>query len=146
MNSPTSPLLSLYLAQFLFGVLYASLIHWLSMKHYLPGSTAWSVVIGDAATLFIQWLFVRDGWNFGMTFGSFACSGFPMVITYLYRHQSNVIRARHTRRPWPTAAAKARDDAVMELAMMADEIANEKATVVSIVHRLHKLIGLLNSV
>jgi hypothetical protein len=121
-HSHASPLLSLFLAEFTFGLLYAWLIHWISVKKYLQGSTAWSVVIGDAATLLIQWLFIRDGWNPFVTFACFAFSGTPMVITYLFRHQMQVEKAKHTRRPWPTAAMRARDDVVMDLSSMIGEI------------------------
>ncbi len=120
--SPTSPLLSLYLAEFVFGLLYAALVHWISVKHYLRGSTAWSVVIGDAATLFIQWLFIRDVWNPFITFGCFAFSGFPMVVTYLFRHQQHVEKVKHCRRPWPTSAIKARDAALMDITRVIGQI------------------------
>ncbi len=139
-----SPLLSLYIAQFLFGCLYAWLIHWLSVNEYLEGSTAYSVVVGDAATMFIQWLFLPVTWHPMVTFGSFVCSGTPMIVTYLFRHEQKVLS--HKRRPWPTAALKARDEAIMELAKMAYEIVDEKASVASVVHRLHIVIGTLKSV
>ena len=119
-----SPLLSLYLAQLVFGILYAMLIHWLSMNDYLKGSTAYSVVVGDAATLFIQWLFLPEAWHPFVTFGSFAFSGLPMVVSYLYRHQKKVLLS-HKRRPWPTAALKVRDDAVMDITKVIADI--EKA-------------------
>jgi len=89
--APVSPLVPLFITQALFGVLYALLIHWLSVNEYLPGSTAYSVVVGDAATLFIQWIFLRDEWTSLITFASFACSGFPMVVSYLFRHQQKVL-------------------------------------------------------
>src|SRR5262245_7531458 len=73
----TIPLISLFLAEFAFGLLYAALIHWISVNNYLAGSTAWSVVIGDAATLFIEWLFFHDNWSPWITFWCFASSGLP---------------------------------------------------------------------
>ena len=152
MHDPrVSPLLSLYLSQLVFGLLYAILIHWISTKGYLKGSTAWSVVIGDGATLMIQWLFIREGWSPLVTFGSFAFSGSPMVISYLVRHQQRL--ESHKRRPWPTQAVRVRDDAVMEITSLADEIARktkEDAVRVQdlpdLVNRLHLLKSLLKSV
>ena len=119
-----SPLLPLYLAQLIFGILYSMLIHWLSMNDYLKGSTAYSVVVGDAATLFIQWLFLPEAWHPFVTFGSFVFSGLPMVVSYLYRYQKKVLLS-HKRRPWPTSALKARDDALMDISKVIADI--EKA-------------------
>jgi hypothetical protein len=62
----------------------------------------------------------------------------------LFRHQQKVLS--HKRRPWPTAALKARDDAIMELAAITHQIVDERATVASVVHRLHMVIGMLRSV
>lgn len=115
-----NPLLPLYLAQSVFGILYAMLIHWLSVNEYLKGSTAYSVVVGDAATLFIQWLFLREAWHPFVTFGSFVFTGLPMIVSYLYRHQKKVLS--HRRRPWPTAALRVRDDAVMDISKVIADI------------------------
>lgn len=123
-TSQAFPILSLYLAETIFGLLYATLIHWMGVKGYLKGQTAWSVVIGDGATLFIQWLFFRESWNPFVTLGSFACSGIPMIVTYLYRHQMMIEKAKHNRRPWPTAALKARDEALMDITKMIRDIEN----------------------
>lgn len=150
-NPHASPLVSLYLAELVFGLLYAWLIHWLAVNHYLEGSTAWSVVIGNAATLFIEWIFIPTGWNHLVTFGSFAFSGLPMVLTYLYRHQKRM--ESHKRRPWPTQAAKVRDEAIMALTGMADEISRKTKAgeiavqdMADVVNRLHLLRSLLKSV
>ena len=144
MNTPSSPVLALYLAEFLFGVLYAMLIHWLSVNDYLKGSTAYSVVVGDAMTLFLQWVFFQESWSPLVTFGSFVCSGTPMIVSYLVRHQQRVVS--HHRRPWPTAALQAREDAVSMLDLLADQIADGDVSSASVVHRLHQVIGTLNSV
>lgn len=132
MNGPhVSPLLPLFFAEIIFGLLYAVLIHWMGMKGYLKGQTAWSVVVGDGVTLFVEWLFFRESWNPFVTLGCFACTGVPMIVTYLYRHQLQIERARHTRRPWPTAALKARDDAVMEISLVIQEIEQAAETQVT---------------
>lgn len=120
--SLTSPLLSLFSAELVFGMLYALLVHWISVKHYLRGSTAWSVVVGVAATLLIQLAFVRSCWSPLVTFSCFAFSGLPMVVSYLVRYQTKVEKAKHVRRPWPTAALRARDEAVMDITHMIQEI------------------------
>lgn len=148
-----SPLLPLFLAELVFGLLYAWLIHWLGMNGYMKGQTAWSVVVGDAATLFIQWLFFRVTWNPFVTLGCFACSGLPMVITYLYRYQLKVEKAKHTRRPWPTQALKARSEAMKEINMIIQDL--EKAanagvvnagTMLSATNKLHLIKKILTSV
>jgi hypothetical protein len=143
----------LFLVEFIFGLLYAAVIHWLGVKGWMKGQTAWSVVVGDGATMFIQWLFIRAEWNPFVTFGCFAMSGAPMVITYFYRHQMLMERARHTRRPWPVAASKARDDALMEISLLIKDIetaANAGSvtagTLVSTSNRLHGVKKILTSV
>jgi hypothetical protein len=147
----TSLLLPLFLAQSVFGLLYALLIHWISVNDFLKGSTAWSVVIGDAATLLIQWLFIRDNWHPLVTFGSFAFTGLPMVVTYLYRYQRKVLS--HKRRPWPTAALNVRNNAVMDITKMIADIevaAKDNAVtagfLLGVVNKLHYVKKILTSV
>lgn len=142
-SAPISPLVPLYIAQLLFGVLYAWFIHWVSVNKYWPGGTAWSVVIGNTATLLIQWLFLGDTWSPLETFGSFAFSGTPMIVTYLFRHQQRVLS--HKRRQLGNTAMRVRDEVVMDLARMTHEIVDERASVASVVHRLHMAIGVLKS-
>ncbi len=151
--SPTSPLLPLFLAELVFGLLYAAIIQWLSMKHYFPGGTAGSVIVGNALTLFIQWLFIRPSWDPFVTFGCFACSGAPMALTYWWRSQAKVEKARHCRRPWPTSALKVREDAVMDITHMIGEIEraakDEKITagfLLGLTNDLHCVKKLLTSV
>jgi len=154
-NPHVFPLLTLFLSQFLFGLLYAGLVHWVSMKNFWPGSTAVSVIIGDGMTLFIQWLFFKDNWNPFVTFGSFACSGFPMFITYQIRHQMLVEKkkASHKARPWPNFASQIRDDVIMDVSKMIVDI--EQAAkdsqvtagfLLSITNGLHGIVKILKSV
>jgi hypothetical protein len=119
--SPSSLLLPLCLAELVFGLLYALLIHWIALHGWLKGNTAWSVVIGNSATLLIQWLFIPSSGPW-LTFMCFAFSGAPMAVTYLLRHQMRVEKAKHTKRPWPTAALRARDNAVMDIAGVIKDI------------------------
>jgi len=56
------------------------------------------------------------------------------------------IAESHKRRPWPTAAAQARDNAVMDLSMLADQVANQETDNAKVVHQLHQVIGTLKSV
>ena len=114
MNSQTIPLLTLFISQFLFGCLYAGLVHWVSVRNFWPGSTAVSVIIGDGATLLIQWLFIRTDWDPLVTFFSFACSGLPMFITYQIRHQMIVEKKKesHKTRTWPNIANQMRETAI----------------------------------
>lgn len=141
--SAVSPLLPLYITQLLFGVLYAMLIHWLSINEYLQGSTAYSVVVGDAVTLFIQWVFFPHTWLPLVTFFSFVFSGVPMIVTYLFRHQQKVLS--HKRRPLPNNAMRVRDEAVMDLHLIISKIVEKQMPDVEVVHELHELSGRLKS-
>lgn len=143
MNPHISPLITLYIAQALFGVMYALLIHWLATNDYLKGQTAYSVVVGDAGTLFIQWLFFPNNWAPIVTFGSFVFSGTPMIVSYLFRHQQRV--QSHKRRPLPNNAMRVRDEAIMDVSLMINRIVEKKAEVVDVVHELHQLNGKLKS-
>lgn len=142
-HSAISPLIPLYIAQLLFGTLYAILVHWLAVNDYLQGSTAYSVVVGDAVTLFIQWVFFPEAWSPLVTFGCFVFSGVPMIVTYLFRHQKRV--QSHKRRPLPNNAMRVRDEAVMDVSSMINRIVEKKAEVVDVVHELHQLNGKLKS-
>lgn len=151
--SPASPTLPLYLAELVFGLLYAWLIHWIAVNGWLKGNTAWSVVVGDGGTLFICWLFIPNEWPPIIVFICFAFSGAPMAITYLARHQMQVEKARHTKRPWPTAALRARDEALMDITMTITEIehaANRNEInagfLLTISNRLHCVKKVLTSV
>lgn len=151
--SPVSPLIPLFLAELVFGLLYAVLIHWLGLKGWLKGQTAWSVVVGDAMTMFIQWLFIREQWSPFVTFGCFAMSGAPMVISYFYRHQLLIERARHTPHAWPTKAKHAREDALMEISLVIREIEEAakqgnvtSGTLLTVSNKLHLAKTILNSV
>lgn len=143
MNPHVPPLIPLYIAQTLFGVVYAMLIHWLAVNEYLQGSTAYSVVVGDAVTLLIQWIFFPHSWEPLVTFGSFVFSGTPMIVSYLFRHQQRV--QSHKRRPLPNNAMRIRDEAVMDISSMINRIVEKKAEVVDVVHELHQLNGKLKS-
>lgn len=144
-HSPITPLIPLYIAQTLFGVTYALLIHWLAVNSYLKGQTAYSVVVGDAMILFIQWLFFPHSWEPLVTFGSFVFSGLPMIVSYLVRHQQRVQSQSHKRRPLPNNAMRVRDEAVMDISSMINRIVEKKAEVVDVVHELHQLNGKLKS-
>lgn len=139
--SPVSPLLPLYLSQSVFGILYASLIHWISVKEYLKGSTAYQVVFGDAMVLFILWLFFRENWNPLVVFACFVFAGAPMVITYLFRHEVQT----HKRKMITGAAARIRDDVVCTLAKLMAEIDKRELSEAHLMYQLHKVIGALNA-
>ncbi len=152
-NAHTSPVLPLLLSEFTFGLLYAALVHWISVNGYLNGSTAYSVVIGDAGTLFIEWIFFHNNWDPWVTFWCFTCSGFPMVITYLLRHQVQEEKKKHARRPWPTFANAMRDEALMGISKVISDIekaANDNTItagfLLTAVNALHCVKKVLNSV
>lgn len=142
-ESPVNPLTALYIAESLFGVCYAGLIHWIAVNGYLSGSTAYQVVIGDAVTLLIEWAFIPAAWSPVVTFTCFIFSGLPMVISYLIRHEARV--ESHKRKIITGAGARVRDYVVMDLSALADDMAAERTTNASNVHRVHQAIGTLKS-
>ena len=156
MNPHESRLLALFLSQFLFGCLYSVLVHWVSVRNFWPGSTAFSVVVGDAATLIIQWLFIPQDWPPIVTFVSFACSGFPMFITYQIRHQMLIEKKKadsKQRRPWPNFANQMRDNVIMDISKMIADIeeAAKDGTInagflLRVTNGLHGIIRVLKSV
>lgn len=115
------------------------LIHWISVKEYLQGSTAYQVVFGDAMVMFILWLFFRDGWNPLVVFACFVFAGAPMVISYLFRHETQ----SHKRKVINGAAARVRDDVVGTIAKLMAGIEKNEVTAVSLMYQLHKMIGAL---
>ena len=141
-DNPINPLLSLYLAQTVWGLLYAILIHWMAVNRYGNGGTAASVVVGVAVTLLIQWAFMPDS-QIPITFGSFACSGFWMFTTYMYRYERR--KKSHKARRLPNNAMRIRDEVVMDLGLLADDTAQGDQTNASIVHRLHQAIAALKA-
>ncbi len=142
------------LMELLFGLGYNGLVaYW--MKHRLMHVSA-TVVIGVAATLLIpavSW-FDRElhFWQSGiLLLLCFVASGSPMIIGSMRRTVQE--KDNKKRRPWPTAAMRVRDDVVMELSVMAHEIADKaklgKLSVQDLpdyVNRLHGVIGMLKSV
>jgi len=75
-------------AAFVFGIVYASLIRWISKKN-LIGQTAWSVVCGVAVTLLFM-VPVLGIENVALIFCFFAASGLPMIVEYLSRIQAEL--------------------------------------------------------
>jgi hypothetical protein len=142
------------LLELLFGFFYNALVaYWIknNLMH-----VSWTVVIGVAVTLLIPALF----W-FGNTMpfwqsilyliAFFAASGTPMIVGSMQRTVQE--KDQKKRKPWPVAALRARDDAVMELNAMAADIAKSvKANDLHVqdlpdyVNRLHYVIGTLKSV
>ena len=77
-------------AAFIFGVLYACFIHWISKKG-LIGQTAWSVVVGVTFTLLTMIpLFGIE--PVALMFAYFGVSGTPMIIEYIARIQAEIKR------------------------------------------------------
>lgn len=141
MISPTSPLLPLYLSQTVWGLLYAIFIHWMSVNHYGKGGTAFSVAVGVGVTLFIQWLYLPVA-HTSVTFGSFACSGFWMTISYMYRYEKR--KKSHKARRLPNRAMKLKDDVCIDLNMIAEKLSARDENA-SEVHELHLAIRTLMS-
>ncbi len=157
---PFPPLMEIalvVLAEFVFGLGYNTLVA-LAGRRY-PAAyrlmVSLSVALGVATTLVLPAVFwwgrTQATWQWAAIFLlCFAGSGLPMIGGSLKR---NMAGDSHRRREWPTAARRARDEAVMELSALAEEV-HEKArtddlkatTLISLVHRLHQVIGTLKSV
>jgi len=60
--------------------------------------------------------------------------------------QWRTVKESHRRHEWPTAARQARDDAVMDLEALADQVANKKIADAAAVNRMHQIVGTLKSV
>jgi len=142
------------LLELLYGFGYNQLVaYW--MKNNLM-HVSWSVVIGVAGTLLIPALFWFDTimpfWqSLLFLLACFAASGTPMIVGSMQRTVQE--KDNKKRKPWPVAASRARDDAVMELNAMANEIAKSVKDndlhvqdLPDYVNRLHYVIGTLKSV
>jgi hypothetical protein len=143
MFPPTLPIV--LLVELLFGLGYNRLVAWGHERGIWHVS--FSVVIGVAVTLIVEvvfwWNLPMTGWQGALlTFGCFAASGLPMVAG----SQLRTVKESHRRHEWPTAAAHARDDAVMDLELLADQVANKKITDASAVNKMHQIVGTLKSV
>lgn len=139
------------LIEFLFGLGYNAAVAW-AHRHRLM-HVSHSVVAGVAVTLLIPTLvwfdlsmpFFQAGLLLALCF---AASGTPMIVGSMRRS----VKDGKKRRPLGNAAMRIRDDAVMELNAMANDIAERsKADMIRVqdlpdyVHRLHKLIGSLKT-
>lgn len=142
------------LLELLFGFFYNGLVAFWMRNNLMHVS--WTVVIGVVATLLIPALF----W-FGNTMpfwqsilyliACFAASGTPMIAGSMQRTVQE--KDQKKRKPWPVAASRARDEAVMELNAMATDIATSVKEndlhvqdLPDYVNRLHYVIGTLKSV
>jgi len=155
MIPPTPPVVEIavvLLAENIFGWGFNTLTAW-AQRHKV-WHVSISVAIGVAFTLVLPtllwWRSELAFWQATLLlFGCFCASGFPMV----YGSTRRTIAESHKRRPWPTAASKARDDAVMELTAIAGEIAEKTRQgeikvqdMADVVNRLHMVKGTLTSV
>lgn len=141
------------LTELLFGFGYNQLVaYW--TKHNLM-HVSWAVVIGVAATLLIPALFWFDtNMPFYLTslllLACFAASGTPMIAGSMHRTVQE--KENKKRRPLGNAAMRIRDEVVMELNVLANDIAERsKTNLISLqdlpdyVHRLHRQIGSLKT-
>ena len=142
---PPAEIAAVLLAELLFGMLFNRLVEWAHFHRLWDVSI--SVTMGVAVTVVIPviawWRITLDFWLAAILLTAcFASSGTPMIIGSMQRRAAE----SHKRRPWPTAAAQARDDALMDLNLLAEQIASKKVTDAQAVNGLHKVIGILKSV
>lgn len=137
------PLVSLIvLVEFLFGIGFNSLVGWAHKNKIWHVSV--SVMMGVAVTLLIPALVLTERefyfWQASLFYlVCFIASGLPMVFGSTRR----TVKESHQRRPLPNHAMQVRDDVVMELKLIIDEIVQKKAEVAMVIHRLHELVGKL---
>lgn len=138
------------LAELLFGIGYNSLVAW-AMKHKLTHVSI-TVVVGVAITLLIpavKWFayempFYQAGIFLMLCFSA---SGLPMVVGSMLR----TVKDQKKRRPLGNAAARIRDEAVMEVnAIIHDFVERTKdnltaGDLVELLHRLYSVVGMLRS-
>lgn len=151
---PVEIVTGVYLSEALFGIGYNKLVEY-AHQHRL-WDVSISVTIGVTVTLIIPvaaWYALDLAvWQTALLFvGCFVFSGSPMIVGSLRRTVAE--SQTHKARPWPTRAAQARDDAIMSLTTLAEEISDMtragKLTLQhlpDVVNKLHRIIGTLKSV
>lgn len=146
MNPPVSPtaILAVLLLEALFGIGFNRLVAW-AHEHEVWHSWL-SVIMGVAISLAIPtawwWNVPLAFWQaMLLTLGCLAVSGLPMVVGSQWR-----TAVGHQRREWPNAARQARDEAVMDLRMLAAHVANKAKSDAQVVDALHVVIGSLTSI
>lgn len=130
--------------ELLFGIGFNELVKWAN-KHKM-WHVSISVVAGVAMTLLFPAVILMQVhvvfWQSSVFyFVCFTASGVPMIVG----STRQTVKENHHRRPLPNHVMKTRDDVVMEISAMLDEIVNNKVEVVSVVHRLHQVKGRLKS-
>ncbi len=161
MNPDTIPLFAdikptvialVLLLEFLFGLGYNIGVAYL-MKHHLM-HVSWTVVLGVTGTLLIPSAFWFDHsflfWQTGiLLMGCFTASGIPMIVGSTKRS----VREQKKRRPIGNAAARIRDDAVMEVTTIIQDIVQRSKArqldlndLIIFMDRLHSVIGMLKSI
>lgn len=139
------PLLSLIVVvELLFGIGFNQLAAWAHQHNLWHVSV--SVVVGVAVTLtmpavalaHVQVYFWQSAIFY---FVCFVASGVPMIVGSTRR----TVKESHHRRPLPNHAMHIRDDVVMEISKMLDEVVSKQAEIADIVHRWHKIIGKLKT-
>jgi hypothetical protein len=151
MNPPVFPplieIVLVVLAEMLFGLAYNGLVRWLIQRRLYDTLISFSVAGGVFVTVAMPaglW-FGRALWAWQwalLMLIAFAASGSVMIAGSLKREADK----SHHRREWPTAAAHARDDAVMELSALAHKAAEGEISLAQLVNRLHEVVGILKSV
>ncbi len=147
MIPPISPaeIAAVILAELLFGIGFNQFVVW--EKDHSLWPMAVNVIIGTVVTVglptLVWWRVALDFWQASalLTF-CFCSSGLPMFLGSAKRK----VEESHKRRPWPTAAAQARDAAVMDMNVLADDVAAGKANAAQVANSLHRIIGTLKSV
>jgi hypothetical protein len=140
------------LTELVFGLGFNPLADWAQRNKIWHVSISVCIGVGITVTIpILAWcpasLTFWQAWILMM--GCFAASGVPMIVGSTRRS----VALSHKRHPLPTSAMKVRDDAVMDLNMLATEISEQvKRNQLSvrdlpeIVNRIHGIIGALKSV
>lgn len=138
------------LISLVFGILFDKLVEW--VNEHKVWHVSISVAIGVGVTVLIPTVALAQetltGWMFGAALlVCFTASGIPMIVGASIRHAREVQEKKAKKaRPLGNTNAKVRDFVVMELAHLADEMAEKSAVddmtellrnVTVWVHRLH---------
>lgn len=141
---PTPLLAICLLVLVLFGIGFNKFTHWIETRRVWPVSL--TVAIGVSVTMLVPTVMFLNlqlfFWQSSLVYLiSFTASGGPMIWGNVHRH----VNRMHKARPLSNRVMRVRDEVVMDLSAMAEEIVQNEAQVAKVVHRIHKNIGSLKS-
>ncbi len=140
---PLSTLAIIALASFAFGMFYNWLVDHAHNLGIFEPLVSFSVAGGVASTVILAgallWTFPLTGWQWVLVMLiAFAASGVPMIVGSLNRE---VRKVSHHRQVITGAAARARDEVIMDLTLLAAKLDSADH-----VRSLYQIIGTLKAI